>query len=129
MLRILTVLLFSLVLTGCVTVGESQPKLVSITGVAGAEGVSLLPKGAELTVAIIDAKVRGAILAQKHFTVAKLPVLFKFQLPEKAIDPDADYLVVAMVKLEDRLLLQSYERFPVISNGERVVTVTMERPR
>ncbi|WP_417346018.1 YbaY family lipoprotein [Ferrimonas sp.] len=129
MLRILSILLFSLTLSGCVTVGDTESELVTVTGVAGAEGVSLLPKGAELTVAIIDAKVRGAILAQKHFTVAKLPVLFKFQLPREAIHEDADYLVVAMVKLEDRLLLQSYERFPVINNGENVVTVSMERPR
>ncbi|WP_028110783.1 YbaY family lipoprotein [Ferrimonas futtsuensis] len=129
MLRTLSILLFSLVLTGCVTVGDTKPEMVSVTGVAGAEGVSLLPQGAELTVAIIDANVRGAILAQKNFTVAKLPALFQFKLPKQAIREDADYLVVAMVKLEEKLLLQSYERFPVINNGETVVTVIMERAR
>ncbi|SDI54745.1 Type III secretion system lipoprotein chaperone (YscW) [Ferrimonas sediminum] len=121
-----------LLLNGCVTVSGPElehREMVSVAGLAGANGVSTLPQEAVITVAIIDAKVPGSILAQKRFSVAKLPALFKFQLPRESIDDDADYVVVAMLKIKDKLVLQTYQRYPVITNGEEVATVTMEALR
>lgn len=122
-------LLAVLMLSACVTVSDPEEDKINVGGMVGAQGVSNLPVGSVVTVAIIDVKQRGAILAQKRFSVAKLPTMFKFQLPAEAINKEADYVVVSLVKNNDRLLFQTYQRFPVINNGETMVQVTMERAR
>ncbi|MGL4838459.1 MAG: YbaY family lipoprotein [Shewanella sp.] len=116
--------LVALLLNGCITV-EPQPPVI-INGAAGYLERILLPQGCEITIAIIDMNTPGVIVAQKSFNIARAPVPFKFSLPAQSIDKRIAYGVVAMIKFQDKVIFQTYDRFPVINNGKFTTEVVMK---
>ncbi|MCH1931304.1 YbaY family lipoprotein [Shewanella sp. A25] len=116
--------LMTLGLSACVTV-EPEPPVV-VNGAAGYLEKVLLPQGSEITIAIIDLNTPGVIVAQKSFQIARAPVPFKFFLPAQSIDKRINYGVVAMIKYQDRVIFQTYDRFPVINNGKFTTEVLMK---
>ncbi|QYJ80168.1 YbaY family lipoprotein [Shewanella acanthi] len=116
--------LMTLGLSACVTVEPEQP--VVVNGAAGYLEKVLLPQGSEITIAIIDLNTPGVIVAQKSFQIARAPVPFKFFLPAQSIDKRINYGVVAMIKYQDRVIFQTYDRFPVINNGKFTTEVLMK---
>lgn len=126
-LKIKTLIVFSLMallLNGCVTVQPEQP--VIINGAAGYLEKLPLPQGCQITIAIIDLNTPGVIVAQKTFNIARAPVPFKFTLPAKSIDKNIQYGVVAMIKYQDQVIFQTYDRFPVINNDKFTTEVLMK---
>ena len=115
---------FALILTACVTV--EPPKPVVVNGAAGYLERVALPMGSTITIAIIDLDTPGAIIAQKNFNVATTPVPFKFILPAASIDKSVNYGVVALIKNGNKVLFQTYNRYPVINNGKNTVEVIMK---
>ncbi|MDI5831451.1 YbaY family lipoprotein [Shewanella xiamenensis] len=116
--------LSSLTMAGCVTVQPEPP--IIINGAAGYLEKIILPQGSEITIAIIDLNTPGAIIAQKNFNIARAPVPFKFLLPAQSIDKRINYGVVAMIKYQDKVIFQTYDRFPVINNGKYTTEVLMK---
>lgn len=116
--------LSSLTMAGCVTVQPEPP--IIINGAAGYLEKIILPQGSEITIAIIDLNTPGAIIAQKSFNIARAPVPFKFLLPVQSIDKRINYGVVAMIKYQDKVIFQTYDRFPVINNGKYTTEVLMK---
>lgn len=116
--------LLTLLVSGCVTV-EPEPPVI-INGAAGYLEKILLPQGCEITIAIIDLNTPGVIVAQKTFNIARAPVPFKFSLPAQSIDKSIQYGVVAMIKFQDQVIFQTYDRFPVINNGKFTTEVLMK---
>lgn len=116
--------LMALLLNGCVTVQPEQP--VIINGAAGYLEQLPLPQGCQITIAIIDLNTPGVIVAQKTFNIARAPVPFKFTLPAKSIDKNIQYGVVAMIKYQDQVIFQTYDRFPVINNDKFTTEVLMK---
>ncbi|MEE1981203.1 YbaY family lipoprotein [Shewanella xiamenensis] len=119
--------LSSLTMAGCVTVQPEPP--IIINGAAGYLEKIILPQGSEITIAIIDLNTPGAIIAQKSFNIARAPVPFKFLLPAQSIDKRINYGVVAMIKYQDKVIFQTYDRFPVINNGKYTTEVLMKAVR
>lgn len=111
-------------LSACVTV-EPEPPVV-INGAAGYLEKVLLPQGSEITIAIIDLNTPGVIIAQKSFNIARAPVPFKFILPADSIDKNIHYGVVAMIEFQDKVIFQTYDRFPVINNNKFTTEVLMK---
>lgn len=120
-------LLVTFALSGCVTVQPDPP--VVVNGAAGYLEKILLPQGSEITIAIIDLNTPGVIVAQKSFNIARAPVPFKFLLPAQSIDKRINYGVVAMIKYQDKVIFQTYDRFPVINNGKYTTEVLMKAVR
>lgn len=120
-------LLVIFALSGCVTVQPDPP--VVVNGAAGYLEKILLPPGSEITIAIIDLNTPGVIIAQKSFNIARAPVPFKFLLPAKSIDKRINYGVVAMIKYQDQVIFQTYDRFPVINNDKYTTEVLMKAVR
>ncbi|SUI74444.1 YbaY family lipoprotein [Shewanella morhuae] len=116
--------LMALLLNGCVTVQPEQP--VIINGAAGYLEKIPLPQGCQITIAIIDFNTPGVIVAQKTFDIARAPVPFKFTLPAKSIDKKIQYGVVAMIKYQNQVIFQTYDRFPVINNDKFTTEVLMK---
>ncbi|QSX31133.1 YbaY family lipoprotein [Shewanella cyperi] len=112
-----------LFLGGCVTV--EPPKPVIVNGAAGYLEKLLLPPDSNITIAIIDLDTPGVIVAQKSFNIVRAPVPFKFILPAETVDKSINYGVVAMIKNQGRVLFQTYDRFPVISNDKYTTEVIM----
>ncbi|ESE42738.1 YbaY family lipoprotein [Shewanella decolorationis] len=123
----LSFLLMTFALSGCVTVQPDPP--VVVNGAAGYLEKILLPQGSEITIAIIDLNTPGVIIAQKSFNIARAPVPFKFLLPAQSIDKRINYGVVAMIKYQDKVIFQTYDRFPVINNGKYTTEVLMKAVR
>ncbi|MDH0448315.1 MULTISPECIES: YbaY family lipoprotein [Shewanella] len=123
----LSFLLVSFALSGCVTVQPDPP--VVVNGAAGYLEKILLPQGSEITIAIIDLNTPGVIIAQKSFNIARAPVPFKFLLPAQSIDKRINYGVVAMIKYQDKVIFQTYDRFPVINNDKYTTEVLMKAVR
>ena len=126
-LKIKTLIVFSLMallLNGCVTVQPEQP--VIINGAAGYLEKIPLTQGCQITIAIIDFNTPGVIVAQKTFDIARAPVPFKFTLPAKSIDKKIQYGVVAMIKYQNQVIFQTYDRFPVINNDKFTTEVLMK---
>ena len=119
--------LLALFVNGCVTVQPEPP--VIINGAAGYLEKILLPQGCEITIAIIDLNTPGVIVAQKTFNIARAPVPFKFSLPAQSIDKSIQYGVVAMIKFQDQVIFQTYDRFPVINNDKYTTEVLMKAVR
>lgn len=116
--------LIAILLNGCVTVQPEPP--VIINGAAGYLEKILLPQGCEITIAIIDLNTPGVVIAQKTFNIARAPVPFKFSLPAKSIDKRIQYGVVAMIKYQDQVIFQTYDRYPVINNDKYTTEVLMK---
>ncbi|MEL4281524.1 MULTISPECIES: YbaY family lipoprotein [Shewanella] len=123
----LSFLLVTFALSGCVTVQPDPP--VVVNGAAGYLEKILLPQGSEITIAIIDLNTPGVIIAQKSFNIARAPVPFKFLLPAQSIDKRINYGVVAMIKYQDKVIFQTYDRFPVINNDKYTTEVLMKAVR
>lgn len=117
--------LTSLAMSGCVTVNPEPP--VIINGAAGYLEKIVLPQGSEITIAIIDLNTPGVVIAQKSFNIARAPVPFKFLLPAQSIDKRINYGVVAMIKYQDQVIFQTYDRFPVINNDKYTTEVLMKQ--
>ncbi|BDM65139.1 chaperone for general secretion pathway YbaY [Shewanella sp. NFH-SH190041] len=111
-------------LSACVTV--VPPKPVIVNGAAGYLERLALPPGAVINIAIIDLDTPGAIIAQKTFEVARVPVPFKFILPADTIKSSINYGVVAMITYKGQVLFQTYHRYPVINNGITTTEVLMK---
>ncbi len=116
--------LMAILLNACVTVQPEPP--VIINGAAGYLEKILLPQGCEITIAIIDLNTPGVVIAQKTFNIARAPVPFKFSLPAKSIDKRIQYGVVAMIKYQDQVIFQTYDRYPVINNDKYTTEVLMK---
>lgn len=123
----LSFLLVLFALSGCVTVQPDPP--VVVNGAAGYLEKILLPQGSEITIAIIDLNTPGVIIAQKSFNIARAPVPFKFLLPAQSIDKRINYGVVAMIKYQEKVIFQTYDRFPVINNDKYTTEVLMKAVR
>ncbi|MCL1051686.1 YbaY family lipoprotein [Shewanella abyssi] len=119
-----TVLLCLLTLNACVTVEEVPP--VMVNGAAGYLEKLALPEGCSITIAIIDLDTPGVIVAQKSFNIVRAPVPFKFLLPDASIDDSIHYGVVAMIQYKGKVIFQTYDRFPVISNNKFTTEVVMK---
>ena len=111
-------------LTACVTVEPEKP--VVVNGAAGYLQKIALPQGSSINIAIIDLDTPGAILAQKNFNIARVPVPFKFLLPAETVKDDVNYAVVAMIQHNGRVLFQTYDKYPVINNDKNTVAVIMQ---
>lgn len=120
----LSVSLVALLLNACVTVQPEPP--VIINGAAGYLEKITLPQGCQITIAIIDFNSPGVVVAQKTFNIARAPVPFKFTLPAQSIDKRIQYGVVAMIKFQDQVIFQTYDRFPVINNDKFTTEVLMK---
>ena len=114
-------------LSACVTV--EPPKPVIVNGATGYLERIALPPGAVINISIVDLDTPGAIFAQKTFEVARVPVPFKFILPPETIDKNVNYGVVAMITYKDRVLFQTYTRYPIINNDVYTVEVLMKSAR
>ncbi|MBY6186912.1 YbaY family lipoprotein [Marinobacter hydrocarbonoclasticus] len=126
MIKRLLCLLFVLILSGCVTVSESDEKFVRVSGVITYKEATLLPEGSRVVVAVIDAKTPGVILTQREFEVGKLPVPFFFSIPEEVVDKKAEYVVWAAIRVKGQPILQSYNRYPVINNNNFSAEVMLQ---
>ena len=122
--RAVGVFVSALVLNACVTV-EPEPPVV-INGAAGYFEKLMLPEGCAITIAIIDLDTPGVIIAQKSFNIARAPVPFKFILPADSVSNKINYGVVAMIKFQNEVIFQTYDRFPVINNGIYTTEVMMK---
>ncbi|QVK23763.1 YbaY family lipoprotein [Shewanella dokdonensis] len=109
---------------GCVTVAPPAP--VVVNGAASYHERIMLPDGCSITIAIIDLDTPGAIVAQKSFNIARVPVPFKFILPADSVDSKTNYGVVAMIMYQGRVIFQTYDRYPVINNGKNTTEVIMK---
>lgn len=116
--------LTSFVMSGCVTVTPEPPVIVN--GAVGYLEKIILPQGSEITIAIIDLNTPGVVIAQKSFNIARAPVPFKFLLPAQSIDKRINYGVVAMIKYQEQVIFQTYDRFPVINNDKYTTEVLMK---
>lgn len=116
--------LTSLAMSGCVTVNPEPPVIVN--GAAGYLEKIVLPQGCEITIAIIDLNTPGVVIAQKSFNIARAPVPFKFLLPAQSIDKRINYGVVSMIKYQEQVIFQTYDRFPVINNDKYTTEVLMK---
>ncbi|MGB0894478.1 MAG: YbaY family lipoprotein [Parashewanella sp.] len=126
MKKIFVLLLLGLV-SACVTVEKAEP--VVINGAAGYLERVPIPIGSNITIAIIDLDTPGVIFAQKNFNVATAPVPFKFILPAESIDKSVNYGVVALIKNQNNIIFQTYDRYPIINNGKTTVEVIMKMAR
>lgn len=121
-------LLFIVLCTSaCINVEPQKPVIVN--GVAGYLEKVRLPQDSRITIAIIDLNTPGAIVAQKSFNVARVPVPFKFLLPAESIDRSINYAVVASIQYKGQLIFQTYNKYPVIHNGITTAEVIMKRAR
>ncbi|GGZ11967.1 YbaY family lipoprotein [Shewanella fodinae] len=111
-------------LAGCVTVEPPAP--VVVNGAASYREKLMLPDGCNITIAIIDLDTPGAIVAQKSFNIARVPVPFKFILPADSVDHKTNYGVVAMIMYQGQVIFQTYDRYPVINNGPNTTEVIMK---
>ncbi|WP_076409854.1 YbaY family lipoprotein [Shewanella sp. UCD-KL12] len=125
--RILVLLVCAVSLSACVTVQEEKPVIVN--GAAGYLEKITLPQGSSITIAIIDMDTPGAIIAQKSFDIARAPVPFKFILPSETVEDKVNYGVVAMILYQNQVIFQTYDRFPVITNGKYTTEVLMKAVR
>ncbi|MBE8167933.1 MAG: chaperone for general secretion pathway YbaY [Shewanella sp.] len=123
-MRKLIILFILTSLAACVTVKDEPP--IVINGAAGYNERVMLPEGSKITIAIIDLDTPGVIIAQKNFNVARAPIPFKFILPAKSIDDSVNYGVVALIKNQNRLLFQTYDRYQIINNGKFTVEILMK---
>ena len=117
-------LIGAVVLSACVTVEQEPP--VIINGAAGYLEKINLPQGSKITIAIIDLDTPGVIMAQKSFDIARAPVPFKFILPPETVEKNVNYGVVAMILYQNKVIFQTYDRFPIISNGKYTTEVLMK---
>ena len=125
--RTIILLVCVLSLSACVTV-EAEPPII-INGDAGYLEKINLPQGSKITIAIIDMDTPGAIVAQKSFDIARAPVPFKFILPAETVEENINYGVVAMILYQNQVIFQTYDRFPIISNGKYTTEVLMKAVR
>lgn len=114
-------------LSACVAVEQEPP--VIINGAAGYLEKINLPQGSKITIAIIDMDTPGIIMAQKSFDIARAPVPFKFILPSETVEKNVNYGVVAMILYQNKVIFQTYDRFPIISNGKYTTEVLMKAVR
>ncbi|MCE9678213.1 YbaY family lipoprotein [Shewanella sp. AS1] len=113
-----------LLLSACVTVEPEPPVIVN--GAAGYLEKVNLPQGSSITIAVIDLDTPGVIVAQKTFNIAKAPVPFKFTFAADTIDKSVNYGVVAMILYQNKVIFQTYDKFPVINNGKYTTEVLMK---
>lgn len=123
-IKLAFVFIFVVALSACVTV--EPPKPIIVNGAVGYKEKIMLPPGAVINIAIIDMNTPGAIIAQKTFEVARVPVAFKFILPPETIDKKMNYGVVAMITYRNHVIFQTYNRYPVINNGLFTTEVIMQ---
>ncbi len=114
-----------LLLSACVTVEPEPPVIVN--GAAGYLEKVVLPQDCSITIAIIDLDTPGVIIAQKTFNIARAPVPFKFILAPETIKKSINYGVVAMIEYQNRVIFQTYDRFPVINNDKYTTEVIMKQ--
>ena len=114
-----------LLLTGCVTVVPDTP--IVVNGYAGYLEKVALPQGSKIYIAVIDINTPGAIISQKSFDIARVPVPFKFIFPAEAIDKNVDYGVVAMITYQGKVIFQTYDKFEVINNDKFTTEVLMKQ--
>ncbi|MCW3174297.1 YbaY family lipoprotein [Shewanella subflava] len=114
-----------ILLTGCVTVVPDAP--VVVNGYAGYLEKVALPQGSKIYIAVIDINTPGAIISQKSFDIARVPVPFKFIFPAEAIDKNVDYGVVAMITYQEQVIFQTYDKFEVINNDKFTTEVLMKQ--
>ncbi len=112
-------------LSACVTVEPEPPVIVN--GAAGYLEKIVLPQGCTITIAVIDLDTPGAIIAQKSFNIARAPVPFKFIFSPETIKKSINYGVVAMIEYQNRVIFQTYDKFPVIHNGKYTTEVIMKQ--
>ncbi|MCL1117862.1 MULTISPECIES: YbaY family lipoprotein [Pseudomonadati] len=114
-----------LLLTGCVTVVPDAP--IVVNGYAGYLEKVALPQGSKIYIAVIDINTPGAIISQKSFDIARVPVPFKFIFPTEAIDKSVEYGVVAMITYQGKVIFQTYDKFEVINNNKFTTEVLMKQ--
>ncbi|WP_417760104.1 YbaY family lipoprotein [Shewanella sp.] len=117
-------LVMLLSVAGCVTV-EPDPPIV-INGAASYREKLALPQGCSITIAVIDLDTPGVIVAQKTFNIARVPVPFKFILPADTISSSINYGVVSLIQYNNKVIFQTYDKYPVINNGKNTVEVMMK---
>ncbi|ABL99576.1 YbaY family lipoprotein [Shewanella amazonensis] len=122
--RVMAALCILGALSACVTVEE--PKPIIINGAAGYLESVVLPPNSTITIAVIDLDTPGIIIAQKTFNVVRAPVPFKFILPAETISSNVNYGVVALIKHNNQVIFQTYDRFPVIHNNKFTTEVVMK---
>lgn len=124
MKKIILFLSLLLVLSGCVAVTPDKPVVVS--GAIGYPSNKILPKDSMVTIALVDMNTPGVVIAQKSFAVISQPILFKFTLSPKKIDKKVNYGVVALITQQNKVLYQSYRRYPVINNETFVAKIMLK---
>ncbi|MBR9727434.1 YbaY family lipoprotein [Shewanella intestini] len=111
-------------LSGCVTVPPEKP--VVVNGYAGYLDKTVLPENCSVIIAVVDLDTPGVIVAKKNFDIVRAPVPFKFIFKKEALDSDVNYGVVAMIVHGDKLIYQTYDKFPVINNDKFTTEVVMK---
>lgn len=124
LLKGVAALLMLLTVAACVTVEPAKP--VVVNGAASYNEKLALPPGCTITIAVIDLDTPGVIIAQKTFNVARVPVPFKFILPADTISDKINYGVVSLVQYNNKVIFQTYDKYPVINNGSNTVEVIMK---
>ena len=125
MLKKILIVIITLYLSACVTVEPEKPLMIS--GAIGYKKEFDLPENAMVSIALVDLDKPGKIFEQKTFKVHQQPILFQLYLEKDSIDDDVNYGVVALIRSSNKILLQSYHRYPVINN-ERFMTEVQLKP-
>ena len=117
-------LLMFMTVSACVTVEPAKP--IVVNGAASYNERLALPPGCTITIAVIDLDTPGVIVAQKTFNIARVPVPFKFILPADTISDKINYGVVSLIQYNNKVIFQTYDKYPVINNGPNTVEVIMK---
>ena len=119
------IMLGALMLSACVTV-DDKPEPVVVSGAAGFAQNYKLPSNAVATIALIDLNTPGVVIEQKSFRVYAQPILFQFMMKKEDVNPSINYGVVALVSVDDKVIFQTYKRYPVINNDRFITEVEMQ---
>lgn len=111
-------------LTACVTVEPEKP--LQIAGTVHFDSKLTLPHTSEAIIALVDLDNPGRVFETKQLKIYQQPLLFQFYVNKDLLSSEVNYGVVALIRTQEEILLQSYHRYPVINNEKHVVDIYLE---
>jgi putative lipoprotein len=111
-------------LTACVTVEPEKP--LQIAGTVHFNSKLDLPNTSEAVIALVDLDNPGRVFETKRMKIYQQPILFQFYVDKNLISSEVNYGVVALIRTQQEVLLQSYQRYPVIQNKKHMVDIYLE---
>lgn len=126
----------AMVLVGCNSNSRidnnAGAQALAVTGTVSYRDRSALPENAVVTVVLADAALQDApmrILSQVSFPAAGKQVPFSFALPyaQSQIMNGSRVIVTARIDLDGRLMYTSTRLYEVVTNGNNMVDVQLDR--